>query len=128
MVDKFAIDGHKAAYHPYHISVIEKYNSSDCSQSDVEAFKNLLPVYVEISPFGACNHRYAFCAVDYIGYKTIKLNTDLLKQSFTSMGYGGVKSIMFAGEGEPLLHPDIAELVNHAKNVVIAHSLQMELD
>ena len=122
MVDKFAIDGHKAAFHPYHLSVIERYNSNDCNEKDVEAFKNLLPVYVEISPFGACNHRCTFCAVDYIGYKTIRLNTDLLKQSLSSMGNGGVKSIMFAGEGEPLLHPDIAELVNHAKKCSIDSS------
>ena len=62
------------------------------------------------------------CAVDYIGYKTIKLNTDLLKQSLKSMGFGGVKSVMFAGEGEPLLHPDIAEIVNYAKKCSIDSS------
>ena len=61
-------------------------------------------------------------AVDYIGYKTIKLNTDLLKQSLHSMGFGGVKSVMFAGEGEPLLHPDIAKIVNYAKKCSIDSS------
>lgn len=120
--DKFAIDSHKAAFHPYHVSVIEKYNSNNCNQKDIEAFKNLLPVYVEISPFGACNHRCSFCAVDYIGYKTVKLNTDLLKQSLHSMGNGGVKSVMFAGEGEPLLHPDMAEIVNYSKKCGIDSS------
>jgi len=115
VIDKFAIDSHKASYHPYHISVIEKYNSNSKSEKDIENFKNLMPIYVEISPFGACNHRCSFCAVDYIGYKTVKINTDLLKQSLTSMGEGGVKSVMFAGEGEPLLHPDMAKIVNHAK-------------
>ena len=119
MSDKFAIDSHKAAFHPHHISVIEKFNSDSCNKDDIKAFKELLPVYVEISPFGACNHRCSFCAVDYIGYKTIKINTDLLKQSLDSMGNGGVKSVMFAGEGEPLLHPDIAEIVNFSKKCSI---------
>ena len=122
MFDKFAIDSHKAAFHPYHISVIDKFNSTNCNDDDIKAFKELLPIYVEISPFGACNHRCSFCAVDYIGYKTIKLNTDLLKQSLKSMGFGGVKSVMFAGEGEPLLHPDIAEIVNYAKKCSIDSS------
>ena len=38
------------------------------------------------------------------------------------MGNGGVKSIMFAGEGEPLLHPDIADMVNYAKQCSIDSS------
>ena len=119
MSDKFKIDSHKAAFHPKHIYVVDRFAQIEKTPEDVEAFKQLMPVYVEISPFGACNHRCTFCAVDYIGYKTIKLNTDLLMQSLTTMGEGGVKSVMFAGEGEPLLHPDMAKIVNHCKSVGI---------
>ena len=38
------------------------------------------------------------------------------------MGKGGVKSAMYAGEGEPLLHRDMAKIVNHAKSVGIDNS------
>lgn len=119
MSDKFKIDSHKAAFHPKHIYVVDRFAQNNKTAQDIEEFKKLMPVYVEISPFGACNHRCTFCAVDYIGYKTIKLNTDLLIQSLTSMGEGGVKSVMFAGEGEPLLHPDMAKIVNHCHSVGI---------
>ena len=78
MSDKFKIDSHKAAFHPKHIYVVDRFAQKIRPPEDIEAFKQLMPVYVEISPFGACNHRCTFCAVDYIGYKTIKLNTDLL--------------------------------------------------
>ena len=38
MIDKFAIDSHKAEYYPYHISVIEKFNSNYKSEKDIENY------------------------------------------------------------------------------------------
>jgi GTP 3',8-cyclase len=99
-MDKFRIDSHKLMYH------VDRLNS--WLQG-----KNVCPIYVEISPSGACNHRCVYCALDFVGYQPRLLETSTLKKRLTEMGKAGVKSIMYAGEGEPLLHKDIGDIIRH---------------
>ena len=77
------------------------------------------PVYMEISPIGACNHRCTYCALDFMGYQPRFLDVNAFKNTLNELGSLGVKSIMYAGEGEPFLHKDIAEIVNSTKVVGI---------
>lgn len=107
MSDKLAIDSHKLSLHPIRVA---KWLEA---KEDVEKLKTIYPIYIEVSPVGACNHRCTFCAVDYIGYQNIRWETDLLKTRLTEMGKLGVKSIMFAGEGEPCLHKNLDEIIEH---------------
>ena len=72
------------------------------------------PIYVEISPTSACNHRCIFCGLDFIGYKKEYIDWKVLSQTLRSMESCGVKSVMFAGEGEPLLHIDIGKMLASA--------------
>ncbi|MBF0218871.1 MAG: radical SAM protein [Gammaproteobacteria bacterium] len=109
MSDKFQIDGHKLSYHPQRVATL-----LDAQQS-WQAARDLYPLYVEISPVGACNHRCTFCAVDYIGYQPVRFEEATLIQRIEEMGALGVKSIMFAGEGEPLLHKGISRIAAATK-------------
>lgn len=104
MDDEYQIDGEKIRYHP------------DRVNEWLSGSRIVYPIYVEISPVGSCNHRCTFCAVDYIGYKNVSLETENLMRSLSEMGSLGVRSVMFAGEGEPLLHKDIAKIVRHTKD------------
>lgn len=103
-MDQYKIDGQKIHYHPERLS--QWYEAKTIKDK-----LNIYPIYVEISPVGQCNHRCNFCAVDYIGYVNRSLPTSKLESRIIEMGKCGIKSIMFAGEGEPMLHNDIEHLV-----------------
>ncbi len=102
MSDKYLIDSHKLHLHPERVA--EWKSTGDC-----------YPIYMEVSPIGACNHRCTFCGLDFMEYKPVRLDPELLKERFKEMGELGLKSIMFAGEGEPFLHPKMPEITQYAK-------------
>ncbi len=101
MNDRFRIDTHKLHFHPGRVA-------------DWLAGGMIAPLYMEISPTGACNLRCVFCATDYIRYVPRRLDAGLLGVRLSEMGRMGLKSVMFAGEGEPFLHPDMADIAEAA--------------
>ena len=107
-MDRYLIDSHKLAFHPDRVAELVD------AKRDWSKHKNLKPIYAEISSSGACNHRCTFCSVDYIGYKPIFIDRKTLQRFFQSANSIGLKSVMFAGDGEPLLNPEIIDIVNDA--------------
>lgn len=96
-MDKYKIDSHKLMYHVNRVS----------------AWLNdemIYPIYIEISPIGACNHRCSFCGLDFMKYQNRKLNSVRLIKVLEEVQSLGVKSVMFAGEGEPLLHKKMGDI------------------
>ena len=102
-MDDFRIDSHKLIFHP---QVVSRWLAGE----------EIYPLYTEISPSGACNHRCTFCALDYMEYKPRFLDAAILKDRLTEMGKLGVKSVMYGGEGEPFLHRDIGDIIVHTRN------------
>ncbi len=99
---KIETDSHKLAFHPQR--VFEWNEAGDC-----------YPIYVEIGTTNKCNHRCIFCALDWLEHGGADINREIMLSALKDMADHGVKSIMFAGEGESLLHKDICEFIEKAK-------------
>lgn len=84
---------------------------------------SVFPIYMEISPAGYCNHRCKFCAFDYLRYKKTRLSREALVKVVREMAECGVKAIQFAGEGEPLLNPYLAEAMKAASDAGVEVSM-----
>ena len=105
-MDKYRIDSHKLIYH---VDRVSAWLGGD----------DIYPIYMEVSPSGACNHRCSYCALDFMEYQQRFLPVEILKERLGEMGRLGVRSIMYAGEGEPFLHPDMAEIAECTRAVGI---------
>ncbi|MDD5287336.1 MAG: radical SAM/SPASM domain-containing protein [Desulfuromonadaceae bacterium] len=101
-MDKYNLDGHKLYWH---LDRLQAWQSGEL----------IVPVYLEISPVSYCNHKCIFCGLDFAQDSPKSLNTDILNDRIIEMGALGIKSIMFAGEGEPLLHKGLPKWVETAK-------------
>ncbi|WP_420265074.1 radical SAM/SPASM domain-containing protein [Candidatus Magnetominusculus dajiuhuensis] len=99
-MDNYGIDDHKLIYHIPRLN--QWLRTGEC-----------YPIYMEISPSGTCNHRCVFCGVDYMGYQNRFLDVGILRERLTEMAALGLKSIMYCGEGEPLLHSGICDIISH---------------
>lgn len=106
MKKNLRIDSHKLIYHP---EVVARWMNGE----------NIYPIELEIGLTNACNHRCIFCAVDYTGYKAVKINSQLLLKNLEELSTKGLKSIIYAGEGEPLLHQEAPDIINKTKNLGI---------
>lgn len=104
------VDNHKLMYHPERVAEFKK--KGDC-----------FPVYVEIGLTNACNHKCIFCALDYLENEGTFIDKEVLISNLKNMAENGVKSVMFAGEGEPLLHKDVCLFVKKAKEFGIDISI-----
>lgn len=104
MADKIRIDSHKLIFHPDRVAAWQRG-------------ENIYPIELEVGLTNACNHRCIFCAVDYTGYQPIMADGELYKKRLEEFAQKGVKSIIYAGEGEPLLHKDAPDIINRTKQL-----------
>lgn len=108
MSDEWGIDSHKLLYHPARVA---QWLEADTW----EKAKKVCPIYWEITTSAACQHRCTFCSTDAIGYPAILMDKDILIQRMQEAAALGVKSVMFAGTGEPLLHKRIPDICAGAR-------------
>jgi radical SAM protein with 4Fe4S-binding SPASM domain len=91
------------------------------------------PLLVQIFPAYACNFRCRYCIhsvpLDQRGFVAGEkiIDFDLYRKCIDDLAEfpQKVKMLRFAATGEPLLHPEIAEMVSYAKAQNIAHSIDI---
>lgn len=101
-MDKYRIDSHKLIYHVDRVA-------------DWLKGKPIYPIYLEASPSGVCNHRCTYCGLDFMGYQRRFLDTAVFNERIAELGHLGLRSMMFAGEGEPFLHKDMVEITRNTR-------------
>lgn len=97
MGDRYRIDGHKLLHHFPRVAAWQRGEA-------------VYPIYAEVSPSGSCNHRCLFCALDYLEYQPRFLDAGVMAERFAEMAGLGLKSVLFGGEGEPLLNRGFARM------------------
>ena len=106
MSDNLRIDSHKLHLHPNRVA---KWLNGD----------NIGPIFMEVSPSGACNHRCRFCGYDFMNYVPKFLDLEIYRQRIPGIAATGVKSIMFSGEGEPFMNRNFTEICTATLNAGI---------
>lgn len=101
-MDNYRIDSHKLNFH---LDRLYQWQQG----------RDIYPIYIEVSLSGSCNNRCIFCAFDYLNYQPRFLDTGVIKKFISEASLQGVRSILYSGEGEPLLHKDAAEIVEFTK-------------
>ena len=72
---------------------------------DYKEGKMFPPIFIEFGPVGGCNHRCVHCYVqDILNTPPEMLDADIYVRFMKEIGDYGVKAIVLAGVGEPLLH------------------------
>ena len=103
MIDKYRLDSHKFHYHADAIS-------------DFLRDKEARPIYVEISPTGFCNHHCVFCHYNYLGHKGL-FPDGRMSSLLDELKTLNIKSVVFAGIGEPTLHKETVPAIIKAKSL-----------
>jgi cyclic pyranopterin phosphate synthase len=109
--DKNNLNTHKLMYHPDRVS--EWLLTGDT-----------IPIYVEVSPSIRCNAHCKFCAYGSADRKVGRLEEDkftgaYLSNALPGMQKLGVRSVMFCGEGEPLMNENIVGMVTETADAGI---------
>ncbi len=102
-MEDYRLDSHKLIYHPAEVSAWAKN-------------EEIFPINVEIGVSGTCNQRCIFCTMDYCGYKPELLSAELLLPNLKEMREKGLKSLVLAGNGEPLINRDAPQIINESKS------------
>lgn len=97
---------------------------------EVRLGKILSPIHIQMSPTNRCNHQCTFCAYRIPEYPSSELFNphheipiDAIRHILNSAGQSGSRALQITGGGEPLVHPQIEQILETAVSVGLSLSL-----
>jgi len=79
--------------------------------------KRPFPTTLEVDLTNRCNHRCFFCySPKYLKTRQASLDTNIIKQRLKEAYSLGTRGVSFTGGGEPMLHENFLEILEHSKN------------
>jgi len=95
------LDAHKIYYHAEALQ-------------EIKATGNTYPIHIQIGLTSYCNHRCLFCYASSIAEdssKTDIIDSDALLHFLQDAKDKGLKAVTIVGAGEPLLHPNVTDIL-----------------
>ncbi len=92
------LDGNKLIHH------LDRVNAWNRGET-------ITPIYVAFSPTSYCNHSCVFCVYHYKEFKPIFFPLPRYQELVQEWKQMGVRSIFFAGDGEPLLNKQTPQML-----------------
>tara|TARA_B100000959_G_scaffold191511_1_gene200222 strand:+ start:3035 stop:4051 length:1017 start_codon:yes stop_codon:yes gene_type:complete len=76
------------------------------------------PLFLDLEVTNLCNLQCEFCATTYFGPEVKRgfIDLNLVKKIINEGAANGLYGVKFNDRGEPLMHPDLAEMVRYAKS------------
>lgn len=100
---KLQLDGNKLLHH---LSTVNKWQGGE----------TVFPIYIAFSPTSYCNHHCVFCVYHYKEFKPIFFPLDRYVELCAEWKSLGVKSLFFAGDGDPLLNKSCHLMIEATKS------------
>ena len=101
-MSKLQLDGNKMLSH---LETVEKWDNGE----------EIFPIYVAFSPSSLCNHKCNFCVYHYKEFEPIYFPKDKYLGLVDEWKRLDIKSVFFAGDGEPLLNKDCVEMCEYTR-------------
>ena len=103
MTDRLSLDDHKLLHH---LKPLVKWLNGE----------RIFPIYAAVSLTRLCNYRCIFCVYDTIERSAIHIPSNPLIRIIDELRRDGLKAVFLSGEGEPLLHPEVCEIIAQIRN------------
>ena len=100
------LDGNKLLFH---LDRVNAWNQGD----------DIYPIYIAFSPTSYCNHKCVFCVYHYKEFKPIYFPYERYEKLAYEWKELGVRSLFFAGDGDPLLNKKTPQMVEVSKKAGI---------